>query len=44
MVHSTFYNNGDLAAAKVIENRGLITVGRTVKEKRTACESTVSDA
>ncbi|MGB3513182.1 MAG: transposase [Microcoleaceae cyanobacterium] len=29
--------NRDVAAAKVIKNRGLIAVGHTVKEKRTAC-------
>ncbi|NEN88502.1 MAG: transposase [Okeania sp. SIO3H1] len=32
-----YQENRDVAAAKVIKNRGLIAVGRTVKEKRTAC-------
>ncbi|NEN93368.1 MAG: hypothetical protein F6K48_32620 [Okeania sp. SIO3H1] len=37
MLNSTFYKNHNVAAAKVIGNRGLITVGDMVKEKRTAC-------
>ncbi|WP_293149795.1 zinc ribbon domain-containing protein [Okeania sp. SIO2C9] len=32
-----YQENRDVAAAKVIKNRGLVAVGRTVKEKRTAC-------
>ena len=35
--HCNYQENRDVAAAKIIKNRGLIAVGHTVKEKRTAC-------
>ncbi|MGB3514513.1 MAG: transposase [Microcoleaceae cyanobacterium] len=37
-----YQKNRDVAAAKVIRNRGLIAVGHTVEEKRTACTEVFS--